>query len=202
MSTVAVIPLKALSNAKGRLATSIGPAERRKLVAWMLGRVVTACVQARGIDRVLVIAGDDEAAALASTHAGVDVVIVTTPGLSAAMAAADRHIADASTALVVAADLPDVTSADVEALLAGAGTSERAVVLARTTDGGTGALLRRPPNVITTAFGPGSAETHMSLARAAGIRPRRVDRPGLSHDVDTPEQLASLMRDVVASPPA
>ena len=202
MTTVAVVPLKALSAAKGRLAPSVSPEARRELVAWMLARVIKACTHARGIDRVLVVAGDEDAAALAGTHDGVDVITVTTPGLSAAMAAADREIAGASTAVVVAADLPDITAADVEAMLAAAGTDERAVVVARTADGGTGALLRRPIDVITTAFGPGSAELHRSLARAARARLHRVDRPGLAHDVDTPEQLAALRGNVVASPPA
>lgn len=201
MTTTAVVPLKALNDAKGRLANAVPAGERRKLVAWMLDRVLRACETCPDIDDVLVVAGDERSAELAAAHPSVSTIVVKRPGLSAAMAAADRATQGAATTIVVAADLPELTAQDLSAVLAAAHGCSRAVVLSRTSDGGTGALLRRPPDIITTAFGPGSAGIHMSLARAAGITPRRVDRPGLVRDVDTPAQLAALNQRVVAFPP-
>jgi 2-phospho-L-lactate/phosphoenolpyruvate guanylyltransferase len=58
---------------------------------------------------------------------------------------------------------------------------------------GTNALLLRPPDVIAPAFGPPSVVRHFAAGRAAGALARLVTRLGLSHDVDTPADLASLL---------
>ncbi|MDP8969360.1 MAG: hypothetical protein M3N52_02430, partial [Actinomycetota bacterium] len=55
--------------------------------------------------------------------------------------------------------------------------------------GGTGALLRRPAQVMGTAFGEQSAAAHLRLAREARVRHVRLRLPGLALDVDTPVQL-------------
>jgi 2-phospho-L-lactate guanylyltransferase len=192
MATTAIVPLKALGAAKGRLAGQLDPDDRRELVAWMFERVVSACRECPEIDEVLVVAGDDEGARLTQSHPGVRAIVEPRPGLQAALRVAEDAAAGATTTLVVAADLPHVTAADLSAVIHAANGQRRAVVVVRTSDGGSGALLRRPPRVISTAFGPGSAGLHASMARAAGVRPVILRRGGLTVDVDTPEQLAAL----------
>jgi 2-phospho-L-lactate guanylyltransferase len=189
-STVAIVPLKALAGAKARLAPELDGAARRELVAWMLQRVVAACLATGEIGDVLAVVGDAEGAALAQA-AGATVLREDAPGLRRALALADAHLAGHGSTLVVAADLPLVQPEDLAAVLAAA-PSGPCVVVAPTADGGTGALLRRPPGIIAPAYGPGSADAHLSLARAAGIAAVRVDVPRLSLDVDTPSQLAAL----------
>ena len=188
----AVIPLKALASAKGRLADALEPEERQAFVAWMARRVITACRACDDISEVLVIAGD-EAAATVARDAGVPALVVTEPGLDVALARADAATSDRPTTLIVAADLPELTPADLTAVVAAAQGSEPAVVVAPTHDGGTGALLRRPPSVMGTAYGVASAAAHVQLARAAGVTPVVLDRHGLARDVDTPGQLPSAL---------
>ncbi len=84
--------------------------------------------------------------------------------------------------------MPLLTSDDVRALC----DVDTAVVIAPTDDGGTSALLRRPADVIGTAFGTDSAVAHERLARRAGIVPSVVHRPGLAHDVDVIADLQAL----------
>ena len=79
--------------------------------------------------------------------------------------------------LVVTADLPLLTAGDV--------------IVARTPDDGSAALLRRPGHVMTTAFGPGSAAVHEARARAAGLRTKVLDLPGF-RDVDTLDDLRQV----------
>lgn len=61
----AIVPLKALGQAKGRLAGDLDPASRQGLTAWMVERVVAACRAAASVDRLLIVAGDEAGAALA-----------------------------------------------------------------------------------------------------------------------------------------
>jgi len=182
----AIIPLKALDRAKGRLAPDLDPSARRALTAWMFGRVLSACRGAEHIHGVLVVAGDAAAAALAGAH-GAAAIVEPRPGLDAALAAADDACADEPATIVVAADLPLARPADLDRVCAAAG--QPGVVVAPTRDGGTGALLRRPPRAIRTRYGPGSAAAHLGLARAAGVAALRLDVPALALDIDTAGQL-------------
>lgn len=186
----AVVPLKALARAKSRLRPALPGPDRRALVAAMAGRVVAACGAAGGVDDIVLVAGD-EAAAAVGTAAGVRVLVVHRPGLRFALQRADAGLRGRPATLVVPADLPHIVPADVDAVIE-AGGGGPAVVVVPTLDGGTGALLRRPPNAIPSAFGPGSAAAHLALARAAGVRAVRLDIPGLAHDVDTPDALRSV----------
>jgi 2-phospho-L-lactate guanylyltransferase len=186
----AIIPLKALSDAKGRLADALGTAQRRELAGWMFERVLRACASTPHIGDVLVIAGDEESAAVARPFE-VRTVIEHRPGLRTAMALADELLADHAATLVIAADLPLLSATDIAAVC-DAASAGAAVVIAPTHDGGTGGLLRLPPQVIRTAFGHGSAAAHRRLADAAGVASTVVRTEGFSLDIDTPRQLGAL----------
>lgn len=188
----ALVPLKALEAAKTRLASALTPAARRELAARMAAAVCDACLASPAIASVVLLAGDEAAAGVA---AGRDVTVrhSPAPGLGAALADADAVWADAAATLVVAADLPGVCSGELTALVAAAGDGP-AVVVAPTVDGGTGALLRRPPAAIAAAFGHDSAVAHQRAATEAGVRLVRWWSPTLGHDVDEPADLPRVAR--------
>jgi 2-phospho-L-lactate/phosphoenolpyruvate guanylyltransferase len=183
----AIVPLKALDRAKSRLATQLDATSRRELVAWMFDRVLDACLHARAVNDVLVVAGDQAAAEVAAGYP-VPVLLEPRRGLSSALAAADEAAAGAPATVVVVADLPLLRAADVDAVCA-AGRWGACAVVAATADGGTGAFLRRPAGVLPTAFGVASAAAHLRLAEAGGVRAVRLDLPGFALDVDTPSSL-------------
>jgi len=90
--------------------------------------------------------------------------------------------------LVVAADLPRLSVADVRTAL----HSDADVVVAATAGGGTG-LLRLAPGVTLAAhYGPGSADGHLRAAANAGYSTELLERAGSRHDVDAAEDLAAL----------
>jgi 2-phospho-L-lactate guanylyltransferase len=183
----AIVPLNALGRAKGRLADDLAPETRVDLVAWMLGRVVAACDASRAVSATLVVAGDDDAAALA-TGLGAQACVQPRKGLAAALEHADMLTARAPATLVLAADLPLATGSAVDAVCA-AGARGPCVVVVPTADGGTGALLRTPPGVIVPAYGRDSAAAHIERARAAGARAIRLRIDALALDVDTADGL-------------
>jgi 2-phospho-L-lactate/phosphoenolpyruvate guanylyltransferase len=189
-STTALVPLRSPGRGKTRLASVLTPGERAALAGAMLADVAAA-FHGTAVDEVIVVAGGPTAAAAASAL-GLDVVIdpPDVVSLDGALRAAAARLGWRAGLLVVAADLPAVTSDDLEAVL----TGETEVVIAPTRDGGTGALLRRPGDAITTAYGRGSAARHRQLARTAGRSVTIVRRSGLAHDVDTRADLAELRR--------
>lgn len=184
---VAVVPLRSPGDGKTRLAPDLDRGARARLAAAMLADVVGA-VREAGL-RVVVAASGPAAVRAATT---VDAEVVEDgPGvrsLDEAVEHVRQHLRPREGLLVVQGDLPLLTSDDVRALC----DADAAVVIAPTDDGGTSALLRRPADVIGTAFGPDSAVAHERLARRVGIVPGIVHRPGLAHDVDVIADLQAL----------
>ena len=98
----------------------------------------------------------------------------------------------AKSLLVIHADLPFITAGEIESLVA-LGNAEPKVVLCPSKEGtGTNALYRTPPEVIPACFGPGSFSRHLAAAKARQIPWERCFLPGVSLDIDTPEDLRKL----------
>ena len=181
----AIVPLREPGHGKSRLTPHLSADERAVVSESMLATVVHA-LRGGGVEHVVVAAGGPRAAAAAAAL-GVDALLDPEPAtLDDALAAAARTL-DALDLLVVAADLPGVSAADITALLA----SPARVVVAPTRDGGTAALLRRPHDVIPSAYGVGSAQRHVDLAVAAGVWVEIIERDGLALDVDTWDDLVA-----------
>lgn len=196
--TVALVPLREPTSAKTRLAAGapsrLSSSDRAELVTAMLADVIAA-LHGSTVDEVVVAAGGAGAVA-AARDLGARAIDDEPPGagLNAAVRGAAARIG-AGSLLVVPADLPTLTAAEVSALL----DRSAPVVVAPTRDGGTGGLLRRPPEVIATAYGPRSASAHLALARAAGVTAEVVERPGFRLDVDTWDDLCRLGSDEVGA---
>ena len=192
MTTVAVLPVKRFGSAKQRLGDL---PEREALAAGMVERVLAAVCGAALLDRVLVVTGDADAAALAR-DAGAEVV--DEPELlghsGAALLGVQRALALAATrALLVPGDCPLLTAEDVDGLLARHEDADGVVVFPDRHGTGTNALLLAPPDAIAPAFGPGSRARHVGLAEEAGARVIVDDAvAALLLDVDTPDDLDAV----------
>jgi 2-phospho-L-lactate guanylyltransferase len=114
-------------------------------------------------------------------------------GLNVALGIGAKWAMDcgADAMLVLPADLPLLTTSDIDDIISLIPDATGGVV-APSKDGGTGALALRPPHLIQPAFGVGSAARHLELIRAVGGSARELHRPGLALDVDEPEDLSLL----------
>lgn len=186
--TVVLIPLRSPGHGKTRLRASLDGADRATLAIAMFSDVVAA-VRAACPERILVVAAGSGAARAAD---GLGVASVVDPPGTRSLDQALAHAADTlrpeDDCLIVAADLPRLTSVDLEQML----HTDAGVVVAPTRRGGTGGLLRRPVGCIPTSYGPDSARRHRELAMAAGAGFLRLERPAFHDDVDTPSDLALL----------
>jgi len=180
---VPLVPVKALAEAKGRLAPTVGPLQRRLLAIAMFEDVVAALQAVPGLDKPVVVSPDREVWRRADAMGCR--VVEEPPGagdLNAALAAAARSLGDGAALLVVAADLPLASAAGLERVLAAAGAP--VAVVPSHDGGGTNVLGWRDPASFAPSFGPDSAARHLAVPGAV-----RVDEPGLSLDVDTAEDL-------------
>ena len=179
---------------KQRLAGVLDPAQRRALVLAMTGDVLEALAASPGIDGVAVTTTDPDLAALAGQFGARIIMEQGSGGLNAALShASGLLMADGvATLLILHGDVPTVTPGDIAALLAG---HQRGVTIARAaSDGGTNALLLTPPDAIPLHFGKDSCAAHLAAANQAGIAARTLAIPGLSYDIDEPEDLAQLAK--------
>jgi 2-phospho-L-lactate/phosphoenolpyruvate guanylyltransferase len=190
MRTAAVLPVKRFDAAKQRLERG----DRGALMRDMAAGVLAALRDADGLEHVVVVTADGEAASLARAHGFV--VVDEGPRLrghsaAAALGVAHAEALGAERVLLVAGDCPLLHADDVDALLA-RHTGPGVVVLADRHGTGTNALLIAPPRGIGPAFGPGSRARHEALAAAAGLPCVVEAPPAFAYDVDTVADLAAV----------
>jgi 2-phospho-L-lactate/phosphoenolpyruvate guanylyltransferase len=185
---IPLVPVKALDEAKRRLAPALAPIERRLLVIAMLEDVLAALAGTAGLDRPVVVSPDREVWRRADAL-GCRVVEEPGPdpgGLNASLAHAAASTDTGNGLLVVAADLPLATPAGLAGVAAAA--ERAAVVVVPSHDGdGTNVLAWREAARFRPAFGPGSAARHLAEVGAV-----RFDEPRLALDVDTPADLRAV----------
>lgn len=196
----ALLPVKAPENAKQRLSGLYTPAQREQLARAMFDEVLATLCTVAGLDRIVIITSDEIAASRARAR-GAEVFEETEQlGHSVSADAAARQAAalGATTVLLLPIDVPLVSRQEIEDLIAAA---RPGVIVIPSADGtGTNALVRTPPSVTQSRFGPGSFHKHVSEAEAAGV-PVTVLRPaGLLFDIDTPEDIAELLANAPDSP--
>lgn len=207
MTTWAIIPVKPLRYGKSRLAHILSPDERARLTTKMLNHTLRVLNNVPAIYRTLVISRDPAALKLARQHGAYTYGEGDKQDLNLALARA-AHIAaarDATGILVIPADLPLLSTDDVEMMLASAHTKSpkykygnghnafayhhpRTIAICPDKhEDGTNALYVSPTAGFEFSYGDGSYERHLQEAERLGIACRVVHAPGLKFDLDTEE---------------
>lgn len=190
-----LVPAKALDQAKGRLAALLTEDERRQLALAMLEDVVRALQATPSIDSIIVISPDAE---VLSKTAELGATGLEEPasvrGINQAITyGMESAVADgADTLLIVLADVPAVTPADVESVLAELPDS-RGIAISPSAAKGTSMLALRPADAIPFRFGQNSFPAHKREALAHGLTAKVVRIESVAHDIDEPEDLRELL---------
>lgn len=195
MTVQAVVPVKQLGRALGRLAAVLSPAERRDLQQAMLEDLLDACRACPVLAGIVVVTSDPAAAVLAEGY-GARVLPDHAPpqGMNAAVAVGCADAAGRGhAALVLTADLPLAVPADLAAIVAAAPAAPGVVLVPSQAGTGTNALLIDPATAMPTRLGPDSRAHHRREAAAAGLALVEVALPRLARDIDTPADLAALI---------
>lgn len=184
----AVIPVKALGEAKSRLTSALSSAERQTLVLDLARRTVLLCRNSGLIERTVLVTPDPGLADTLGVRALPDSGSLNDSLTGAASWAKQQG---AHGLLILPGDLPLLQRNDLHALLS---LRSPGIAIAPTHDGGTGALFLLPPDAITPSFGENSFRSHVRQALEQGLTVRTVSRDGFTFDLDTEEDLARWKR--------
>jgi 2-phospho-L-lactate guanylyltransferase len=186
---VACIPAKSLSDAKSRLG--LPDAERRLVAKRLLYATVRTVLTSDWVNIALVITSDSDLADVATTAGARVIDERSSDGLNGAVEAvrrAARLTSPSSWVLTLVADLPNLRSVEIDALVVEALTAGRAVMVPDAAGTGTTGLLHPSDRPGPALFGPDSAARH----RDAGYEPAGLSLRGLREDLDAAEDVVRL----------
>jgi len=195
MALWAIVPVKPLRRGKSRLSGVLSPEERNDLNRRLLTHTLETLSAIPDIEQILVISRDQAALSLAREHGARTVLENGAPELNVALARATIVVKNYAThgLLIVPADLPLISSEDVNAMLEIAVDPPVVVLAPDHRRQGTNALLVCPVGLIEYDFGPGSFQRHCERALQAGARLEILELPSLALDMDMPEDLEMVI---------
>jgi 2-phospho-L-lactate guanylyltransferase len=184
----ALIAIKARAQCKSRLAAVLAPRERLQLVRAMLEAVISAARSAQSLRRILVVSPERDCVA-----ADIPVLADAGGGLNGALSAAQLalHAFGCQEVVVLPADLPHVTAADIDELVR-AGRRGGFAIAPDAAGVGTNALYLNSPQPFRFRFGLDSRRLHLEQAHSMGLNPQVIQLAGLEFDVDSPDDVRRL----------
>lgn len=193
----AVLPAKDFRNAKERLSPVLNPAERQTLFAAMLEDVLAAASEAPSLDGILVLTRDARARDIARRYRARVESEPANDGQSAAVARAVKHLISAGVGsiLTLPGDTPNLQTGEIETIIARHGETPAMSIVPSHDERGSNCIALSPPDLIPFHFGHDSLAPHLDEAAQRDIEPViQHDLPGLALDIDTPADLALLLK--------
>jgi 2-phospho-L-lactate/phosphoenolpyruvate guanylyltransferase len=197
----AVVPLKSPDEAKSRLKAVLNATQRRELFFALAERAIHALRATPGIEVVAVVTSNSEVATFARSLQAEVIRHAADFGTASAFASAVQRLQPLhlSRLLMIAGDLPLVSSAALQQLLLQVEEKPGVVIVPDRHGLGTNALLCTPPEVIAPCFGSNSYQQHLRAAEAAGVSAKVFHHASLSLDLDVPDDLEYLRATADAS---
>jgi 2-phospho-L-lactate guanylyltransferase len=189
-----LIPIKEPASAKTRLAALLSAEERRRLAWAMFEDVSRAVSGSRQADRIVMVTSFAQAIERAR-QLGWDVLIEesqVSESVSVDWASSVLSERGFDTVMRLPADLPLVRSEDIDSLLSIKLGSSGALIVGSRDGTGTNAIIRTPPNLFPSRFGPNSLALHRQEAARAGIECVMVKNSRIALDIDEPADLQAL----------
>lgn len=197
----AVVPVKDFCTAKSRLKNFLNADERAQLARAMAADVMAALKQSNAAEHLCMLSDSVDARGFAVAHGSTwldEKSVAALPGLNAGVAGAARLAASAGATalLVIHADMPLLTAADIRHVVAVWESLEgdQRVVMVRSRDGGTNILLAEHPHAFAYHYGPDSHARHVRECARRRCTAVTVELPGTALDIDTVDDLYSLAR--------
>ena len=192
-----LIPIKDPANAKTRLAELLSEDERRRLAWAMFDDVTRAITTASKPDRIILVSSFAPAVERAR-DLGWDVLIEETQvSESASVDWALRILSERgfTTVMRLPADLPLVRGEDIDGLLSTEIGAPAALLVPSREGTGTNAIIRTPPTLFPSRFGPNSLTLHREEAGRVGVECVIVNNTRIGLDIDEPADISRLLKE-------
>ena len=198
-----LIPVKDPARAKTRLADLLSPDERQRLAWAMFEDVSRAADAAATPDRIVLVSSFQPAIEHAARRGWEVLVEESQSSESASVDWASRELYERGFDAVMRlpADLPLVRAEDIDALLSIELRAPAALLVPSREGTGTNAIIRTPPGLFPSRFGPDSLALHKQEAARAGVDCLVVNNSRIALDIDEPADLELLLevgRDTLA----
>jgi len=194
--TWAVVPVKRLDAAKGRLAAVFPGNVRMRLTLTMLQDVLDSLCMASSIEGIAIVTPDRRLGPLMQSVAPhVQIIFETgSPSLNGALrqAAGLLQARHRESILIIPGDVPLVTPREIDEFV-GYSIHTKVLIVPDKTYKGTNGLLLNPPLVIEPRFGPDSLQRHMAAANRGGVSFGVYPNGRWGLDLDMPDDLISFL---------
>jgi len=186
-----LLPVKEFSRSKERLAPQFSEEQRAILAAALCEDFFKVVAQVKGVECIYVVSKEYKALLLAKQLNWQIINEREQISESHSVDAASRYCEKqgVSALLRLPIDIPLAAAADIEAIFAAAGDPPCAVIVPSRDGSGTNALLRSPPTLFPSHFGPNSFALHTQEAERAGARIKVIHNARIELDVDEPADL-------------
>lgn len=202
IKTFAIVPVKKFENSKSRLSPMLDVDERIRLSSLMLDDTLSVLTGVQSLKQVIVVSGDARAEEIATRHGVKFLVEVRENGVNSAVKLGNDYSVErgVDATLIIPQDLPLLDGVDVGMACELAESESRCIVICPSQRyDGTNLLIRRPPSVIKTYYEDNSYETHIKVADESGVRVKLVLSNKLMFDVDIPEDVKQLAKEIGGS---
>ncbi len=191
-----LVPIKDSARAKTRLADVLSADERRRLAWAMFEDVARAVAEAAAPDRVFVVTSLSAAIDRARSLGWGVITEESQISESDSVDRASRALAGEgfTTVMRLPADLPIVRGQDIDELLSIEMPAPGALLVPSREGTGTNAIVRTPPALFPSRFGPNSLALHKEEAARVGVDCRVVTNPRIALDIDEPADIKELWR--------
>ena len=189
-----IVPVKQFHLAKQRLSTVLSDEERAYLAKMLLHDVLQSITNSPKVSHTVIVSRDPAAEEIAHAF-GCKFLPEDKADLSLAVSqgASFARSHGASSFTMVPGDVPLITAEEVTRLITNAPRLSGITIVPDRHGTGTNGLVVRPTNLMPFQFGEGSYQLHIEAAKALGVTATQLPLSGLSLDIDTPNDLLSLL---------
>jgi 2-phospho-L-lactate guanylyltransferase len=191
-----IIPIKILNQAKHRLKHVLYPEERQEFFKAMFEDVLSTMMSVPDFEQVAVATICPAAGIIAKKYGAIILSTSQDEGQTDAVRRS-AEILDSrgiSSMLVIPGDVPLVTVEEINIVLELHEKAPSMTIVPAHDELGSNCIALSPPTAAPLRFGPNSYFPHLETARKLGIVMKTTKLPGLSLDIDTPEDLLELCR--------
>ena len=186
-----LIPFKA-AEPKSRLSDVLKPSQRRKFAELMLEDLLSALQSAGLLTASFVVSSDRAALALATRSGAGTISEPSDLGFNSAVTRAMKKVRGADDFMVLPADLPALSPADLELALSFRAQGIDIVLSPSRRFDGTNLLIFSRGGRVALSYDRNSFWNHLASAARRGRSLAVCCAPGLTFDVDSPEDLRAL----------
>lgn len=189
-----LIPVKEFSRAKQRLTDELSIEARASLADALWQDFFDVIAETPAIDRVFVVTAERRVLERARALGWEPIPESNQVSESSSVDFASRWCEERGVGalLRLPVDLPLIEPSDIQSLFDRAGAAPSVVIVPSRDEQGTNALLRTPPTLFPSQFGPGSFQKHLAEAARTKAHVTVLRNPRIEVDIDDAADLALL----------